>query len=562
MKRYRKLITSGFLVLAVGVLLGMEIGTVISGDDTFDSLKKLENAFLVINERYVQDVDSSVLTESAIKGMLRDLDPHSVYIDADQMEKVREDFNASFEGIGISYEIIDGPDDADTVTVLNPLPGGPSDQAGLLSGDRIIAVDHASAIGYTHNDVAKHLKGPRGTDVNVTVKRPGFSQNLDFTITRDKIPLYTKDAHYMLDSRTGYIRLNRFARTTYDEFMAAMEDLKAQGMDRLVLDLRDNAGGFMDMAVKIADEFLGRNSVIVEARSRHDEYNQESRARSGDSFEDGALMVLVNENSASASEIVAGALQDHDRALIVGRRTFGKGLVQKQFALRDGSVLRMTISRFYTPSGRLIQTPYENGVRDEYYRDKYQRHRSERALSVDEIKEQIPDSLKYETVSGRIVFGGGGILPDYLIYPDSLSDFVKAVIGRSLDNHYSRAWLDIRGDEFITEWEGRRQEFIDTYTPGDEMYDDFLAFIDNRDVHIVAPDSPELDEVDGDTRTYFSTDEALIDRALLTSRIKARIAQRVFDRSAWYSVTREVDTVIQEAMNLWPSAEELAMHSR
>ncbi len=559
MKRYRKLVTFGVLVLAVGVLLGMEIGAVISGDDTFESLKKLENAFLVINERYVQDVDSSVLTESAIKGMLRDLDPHSVYIDASQMEKVREDFNASFEGIGISYEIIDGPERQDTVTVLNPLPGGPSEQAGLLSGDRIVAVNDSSAIGYTHTDVQKNLKGPRGTDVSVTVKRPGYSQNLDFTITRDKIPLYTKDAHYMLDERTGYIRLNRFARTTYDEFMSAMGDLKGRGMDRLILDLRDNAGGFMDMAVKISDEFLGHDQLIVEARSRHDEYNQESRAQSGNSFEGGVVMVLVNEHSASASEIVAGALQDHDRALIVGRRTFGKGLVQKQFALRDGSVLRMTISRFYTPSGRLIQTPYENGVRDDYYREKSERYRTERTLSVEQIKEQIPDSLKFRTASGRIVFGGGGILPDYLVYPDSLSDFVKAVVGRSLDNHFSRAWLDRHGDEFVNEWEGRRQEFIDDFELDDVIYDDFLEFIGDRDVHVVGPNSPELDV---EARTTFSMDEALGDATLLKSRIKARIAQRVFDRSASYPVTREVDTVIQEAMKLWPTAEELAVHRR
>lgn len=564
MKRYRKFVTPAILVLAVGVLLGVEIGAVISGDDTYESLKKLENAFLVINERYVQDVDSSVLTESAIKGMLRDLDPHSVYIDAEQMERVREDFNASFEGIGISYEIIDGPDREDTVTVLNPLPGGPSEQAGLLSGDRIVAVNDSSAIGYTHTDVEKHLKGPRGTDVNVTIKRPGFSQHFDFTITRDKIPLSTKDAHYMLDSRTGYVRLNRFARTTYDEFMVAMEDLKRQGMERLVLDLRDNAGGFMDMAVKISDEFLGHDLQIVEARSRHDEYNQESRARSGDSFEEGAVMVLVNEHSASASEIVAGALQDHDRALIVGRRTFGKGLVQKQFALRDGSVLRMTISRFYTPSGRLIQTPYDNGVRDDYYKEKYQRHRTERSLSVEEIREQIPDSLKYRTASGRVVFGGGGILPDYLVYSDSLSDFVKAVIGRSLDNHFSRAWLDQHGDAFMDEWEGKRQEFIDEYRLSDDMYDDFLEFIGTHDVHVVAPGSPELDETDAEDadRSFFSVDEARADEALLRSRIKARMAQRVFDRSAWYPVTREGDTVIQEAMNLWPSAEKLAVNGR
>ena len=562
MKRYRKYVTSGALLLLVGVLLGMEIGAVVSGDDTFESLKKLENAFLVINERYVQDVDSSVLTESAIKGMLNELDPHSVYIDAEQMKKVREDFNATFEGIGISYEIIDGPGEEDTVTVLNPLAGGPSEQAGLLSGDRIVAIGDSTAIGYTHSDVQNNLKGPRGTEVNVTIKRPGYSQLLDFTITRDKIPLYTKDAHYMLDEQTGYIRLNRFARTTYDEFMTAMEDLKAQGMQRLVLDLRENAGGFMDMAVQISDEFLDDDRLIVEARSRHDGYDQESRSKGGGSFEEGPVMVLVNEHSASASEIVAGALQDHDRALIVGRRTFGKGLVQKQFALRDGSVLRLTISRFYTPSGRLIQTPYVNGIREDYYEDKYDRYRRDRTLSIDEIKEQIPDSLKYTTDSGRIVFGGGGILPDYIVYPDSVSEFVMTIVGRSLDNEFSRAWLDRRGDAFASEWEGRRTEFIKEFRVTDEMYDDFLKFIDNRDVHVVAAASPELEVTSDEDRSYFSTEEAREDQALLAMRIKSRIAQRIYDRSATYPITQEFDTVIQEAMKLWTSAEELAVYGQ
>src|SRR5690606_30078907 len=479
------LVTLAITVLAIGVFLGVELGTIFSGNDTYESLKKLESAFVTINERYVQDVDSSVLTESAIEGMLRRLDPHSVYIDAEQMRDVQEDFNASFEGIGISFEIIDGPDGRDTVTVLNPLPGGPSEAAGLHSGDRIVAVNDSSAIGFTNADVQRTLKGPRGTKVKVTVKRPGYPELLYFTITRDKIPLYTLDAHYMLDERTGYIRLNRFARTTYDEFMDALTDLRARGMERLILDLRDNAGGFMDMAIKISDEFLGEGELVVEARSRHEEYNQEVIARGGDSFETGPVIVLVNENSASASEIVAGALQDHDRALIVGRRTFGKGLVQKQFPLRDGSVLRMTISRFYTPSGRLIQTPYENGERRDYYEAKAERFRRERTLSVEEIRESLPDSLRYTTDSGRAVYGGGGIFPDYLVYPDSLGASERAIIGRSLDNDFSRLWLDRKGSAFESVWEGRVEAYVDEFELSEQDFQEFLAFVKERGLEIV-----------------------------------------------------------------------------
>ncbi len=559
MKRHQKLVTLGITVLAIGVFLGMELGAVFTGDDTYESLKKLENAFMVINERYVQDVDSSVLTESAIEGMLQELDPHSVYIDADQMKDVQEDFNASFEGIGISFEILEGPDGRDTVTVLNPLPGGPSEAAGLHSGDRIVAVDDSSAIGFSTADVQRTLKGPRGTKVDVTVKRPGYPEPLQFTITRDKIPLYTLDARYMLDERTGYIRLNRFARTTYDEFLQGLTELRADGMERLILDLRDNAGGFMDMAIKISDEFLDEGELVVEARSRHDDFNQQTFARGGDSFENGPVIVLVNENSASASEIVAGALQDQDRALIVGRRTFGKGLVQKQFPLRDGSVLRMTISRFYTPSGRLIQTPYTNGVRRDYYESKVERFKRERTLGVEEIRDSLPDSLRFTTDSGRIVYGGGGILPDYIVYPDSLTDFERAVLGRSLDNDFSRVWLDRRVDTFQQEWEGRMQEFVDEFVLTESDYAEFLAFVEEHDVHVV-PDSAMLPDDEEAEGSYFTEQQVSDARDLMQTRIKARIGQRFFDRTVWYMVMREADTLLQEADRLWPNAEQLALN--
>lgn len=563
MKRYRKITTFGLIILAVGVLLGFELGAVFSNDNTFESLKKLENAFLVINERYVQDVDSSVLTESAIEGMLGELDPHSVYIDAEQMEQVQEDFNASFEGIGISFEIIEGRDGQDTVTVLNPLPGGPSEEAGILSGDRIVAVDDSSAIGFSSADVQRTLKGPGGTEVDVTILRPGYDDPLEFTITRDKIPLYTVDAHHMLDAQTGYIRINRFARTTYSEFMSSLQDLRDQGMERLVLDLRDNAGGFMDMAVRLADEFLTEDEVIVEARSRIDDYNQQNLAESGDQFEDGPVMVLVNQNSASASEIVAGALQDHDRALIVGRRTFGKGLVQKQFPLRDGSVLRMTISRFYTPSGRLIQTPYGEGERESYYETKVERFQRERTLTTEEIQESMPDSLRYTTEAGRTVFGGGGILPDVIVTPDSVSSMAQAVLGRSLDNDFSRQWLDQHGDSFQAEWSDRREEFVKDFRLSDADYEAFLQFLEEHNIFVVPEGSPELSaDSSASDSTYVSERQAAADRELFSTRIKARIGQRVYDRTVWWAVMNHVDSVLLEAMTLWNNAEALAAASR
>ena len=555
MKKYRKVFTFGSVVLAVGIVLGFELGSIISWDNTAESLRKLENAYLMINERYVQDVSSSELTESAINGMLNELDPHSIYIDAEAMKKVREDFDASFEGIGIAFEIIAGPNGMDTVAVLNPLPGGPSESVGMLSGDRIVAVNDSSAIGFSSEDVTRTLKGPRGTRVKVTVRRPGYEDLLDFVITRDKIPFWTMDARYMLDDETGYIRLNRFARTTYSEFLEGMDVLRQQGMRRLVLDLRDNAGGFMEMAVQIADEFLMDGQMIVEARSRHEEYNQQNYARTGDGFEQGPLMVLVNENSASASEIVAGAVQDHDRALVVGRRTFGKGLVQKQFPLRDGSAMRITISRFYTPSGRLIQTPYTTGQTDDYYASKLDRYRLERTLTMSEIQDTMPDSLKYTTAGGRIVFGGGGILPDVIVYPDSLSAFARTVVGQLQDNAFARAWLDRNGVTFQEEWGERRDDFATDFAFDPDEFDVFLAFLDQRDIHVAPDGSAELSRTDGEGR-WFSRSEVESDRELLMTRIKARIGQRTYDRGMWYETISDVDHVLQEAMQLWDRVEE------
>ncbi len=557
MKQYRKVFTFGAVVLTVGIVLGFELGSVISWDNTAESLRKLEDAYLMINERYVQEVSSSQLTESAINGMLNDLDPHSIYIDAEAMKKVREDFDASFDGIGIAFEIIAGPNGMDTVAVLNPLPGGPSEAVGMLSGDRIVAVDDSSAIGFSSGDVERTLKGPRGTKVKVTVRRPGYEEPLDFVITRDKIPFWTMDAHYMLDDETGYIRLNRFARTTYSEFLEGMDALRQQGMRRLVLDLRDNAGGFMEMAVQIADEFLTDGQMIVEARSRHEQYNQQNYARSGDGFEQGPLMILVNENSASASEIVAGAVQDHDRALVIGRRTFGKGLVQKQFPLRDDSALRITISRFYTPSGRLIQTPYTTGQTDDYYASKLDRHRLERTLTMSEIQDTMPDSLKYTTSGGRTVFGGGGVLPDIIVYPDSLSAFSRTVIGQSQDNTFAREWIDRNGVTFQEEWGERRDDFSKNFAFDPDEFDNFLAFLDQHSIHVVPDGSPELSRTDreGGEGRWFSRSEAEGDRELLMTRIKARIGQRTYDRGMWYETMGDVDHVLQEAMQLWNHAE-------
>ncbi len=552
--RKNRIAMLGVGLLVVGVILGMGIGSAISGDDTFESMEKVQQAFAIINQRYVDEVDASALAEEAIEGMLNELDPHSIYIDADRMRDVNEDFNASFEGIGISYEFIEGTDGNDTLAVLNPLPGGPSESVGIWSGDRIIAVDDSSALGFKQSDVERKLKGPRGTKVGVTVVRPGYKTPLEFTITRDKIPLNTVDVAYMLDDETGYIKLQRFARTTYREFMEAAGELKDSGMKRMVLDLRNNTGGFMDQAIRISDEFISGDKLIVSAKSRHTDFNSENRARVNGALEDMPVIVLVNEQSASASEIVAGALQDHDRALIVGRRTFGKGLVQKQFPFKDGSVLRMTISRYYTPAGRFIQSPYHGGDKEDYYKSKLEKQYEEVSLSAADILDSIPDSLKYKTDNGRTVIGGGGILPDYIIRRDSISLFVQAVLGKQFDTEFVRQWIDANGEFFHETWEGRRDDYISQFEINDETMQSFEAYLESQGIHIVeAQNAPE----DTETDRYFTRVEFNKERAWMKNLLKARIGSRMYGPGSWYPIRQEFDVTLIQAMKLWPSAEDL-----
>lgn len=551
--RRRKLITIGTAVLIAGVLLGVELGSYFSSESTAQSLKKLENAFLVINERYVDEVDTADLTESAIRGMLGDLDPHSVYITPERMAQVEDNFSGSFEGIGISFEFVQGPEEteADTVTVLSVIPGGPSEEAGLLSGDRIIAVDDSSAVGFETNDVQRTLKGPRGTKVTVTIKRPGYDDPFDVTITRDRIPLYSVDAAHMVDDETGYIKINRFARTTYGEFIDALQSLERQGMERLMLDLRDNAGGYMEMAVRISDEFLKDDQVIVSQRGRMDDANDSFVARPRGRFEDRPVIVMVDESSASASEIVAGALQDHDRGLIVGRRTFGKGLVQQQLSLNDGSALRVTISRYYTPSGRLIQTPYEGADRKEYYAAKRELHSQDASHTLQEILDQVPDSLKYVTDGGRTVVGGGGILPDVIIRPDTASALVKALLSKNLDRIFAREWLDTHGGRLHADWDGRPDAYINEFEVSDAMYSAFLDFAEAQGLTIA--DAPAAE----DAKLTFTREEVEAERAFIETRLKASLAVRLYDYKKWYPIIHDIDETFQEAQQRWEKAEAL-----
>lgn len=552
MKRPKKIyLIPGILLLVLGTVLGMQLESATSSDNTVEQLRKLEDAFLIINKQYVDQVKSGDVAEMGIEGMLKKLDPHSTYISADEIKEIQESYQGSFGGIGIWFEIPRNDDtlEDDTARVVSIISGGPSEKVGLLPGDRIIAIDDSSAIGFNNNGITSRLKGAIGTKVDVTVQRRSASEPVTFTITRDRIPLYSIDAAYMVDDETGYIRISRFAMTTYDEFMEKLSALQAEGMERLVLDLRHNPGGIMEGAVRIVDEMLGRDRTIVYTKGRHAQNNATYESTAQGAFEKEPVIVLVNEYSASASEIVAGALQDHDRALIVGQRTFGKGLVQNQFPLSDGSVLQMTVARYYTPSGRLIQTPYENGDQKEYYEKKFADLRE--TYDPSEYAESIPDSLKFETTHGRLVFGGGGILPDYVVQPDTAA-VLSAIVGNSLDVLFVNDWFIKHESQLRDTWTDREADFVSTYEIEPGFWDAFWTFAAEKGVTIGDTSSRADDKV------VLARAEVEEYRPRLETILKARLAQELYGNRAWFPVYQSADPELIEAVKLWDRAETLA----
>lgn len=535
-------------VLLVGALLGMKLESSLSGADTFDQLRKLKDAFVIINQQYVDDVSSDELAEDAIKGMLEALDPHSSYISREELADLQESYQGSFGGVGIWFEVL-----RDTARVISTIGDGPSEKAGVLAGDRIVAINDSSAVGLNSDEIRERLKGTIGSEVQMTVQRAATGRQLTLDITRDEIPLYTVDASFMVDDQTGYVRINRFAMTTYDEFAEAITDLQSQGMHRLVLDLRSNPGGIMETAVRMVDEMLGGDEMIVFTKGRDPAAAAAFRSRRGGAFANEPVIVLVNEFSASASEIVAGALQDHDRALVVGQRTFGKGLVQNQFPLPDGSMLQMTVARYYTPSGRLIQTPYEAGDQEEYLAEKFGDYNAS-TFDPAAYAESVPDSLKFETANGRLVFGGGGVLPDYVVPRDSAA-VLRVVTGNGLDAVFSREWFADHEGALRERWTDRREQFIDDFTVSNEMWSEFLAFTEESGITITDDDSAVSVE-DG----IISRSQIAEYRPQLETYLRGRVAQELYGNRAWFDIYKSIDPELNAALGLWDRAEMLAAY--
>ena len=465
-----------------------------------------------LENSYVDSVDLDNITDDAIREVLGELDPHSVYIPAKDVQKANEGLEGNFEGIGIQFNIL-----RDTITVVSPIAGGPSETLGIMAGDKIVSIDgeNVAGIGVTNSDVTSSLRGTKGTEVTVGIRRRESPKVLIFDIVRDEIPLYSLDASYMATDKIGYIKINRFSKTTMDEFHAAIKSLKKQGMQDLVLDLQGNGGGLLETSRQLADEFIAANKMIVYTEGRSYPKREMVSTAKGE-FEEGRLIVLTNEGSASASEIVSGAIQDWDRGLIVGRRTFGKGLVQRPIPLPDGSYVRLTTQKYFTPSGRCIQKPYDNGM-EAYYREKFDRYESGELWSLDSL--DLPDSLKFATENGRIVYGGGGILPDVFVPIDTSasSDLNSDLIRKGIMNSFAITYTNKHRKKMLKE------------------YSDVEAYIQGFDIAMAVAEMKEYAEIE-DEEIDWNEEQFNQSKEMIEGRLKAIIARNLWDYSAYYQV--------------------------
>ena len=522
------------ILLTLGILLGASIQKVMSSDSLTENLMKFNNVLSYTQKYYLEEVDTQKLVEAAINGMLNTLDPHTAYIPAKQMETVEEEFKGAFEGVGIEFSVVN-----DTLTVVSPITGGPSEALGILAGDKIVKIDGNSVIGISNDDVRKKLRGPGGTKVTVTILRNGVKDPLHYEITRDKIPLYSVDTHIMLDDNTGYVSVTRFAETTTKELVDALTDLKSKGMKQLVLDLRNNPGGYLNQAAQIADLFIEGQKMLVYTKGRRVEFNEQLMSGEPSPFEKIPLVVLVNRGSASASEIVSGAVQDWDRGIVVGETTFGKGLVQRQFTLPDRSALRLTISQYFTPSGRCIQRNYKDKKdKKDYYEDVANREEKE-GENITHSTEKDSAKPIYKTNGGRIVYGGGGITPDYITKAENLTDYSVALLRANTFYLWVVNYITAHGNQIKSKY-------------GNDMN----AF--KKDFKITEGDISSFLEFSKEKKVEFKKEQFDKDKDYIVARLKAQIARHYWKNEGWYSVLLGVDTQLAKAVTLFDEAKSLA----
>jgi carboxyl-terminal processing protease len=512
----------GFSV-ALGILIGFYMPHPQNGLYTNfpASNDKLGRVLDIIESDYVDNVDRNALIEEAIPVMLRKLDPHSVYIPATDLAQANEPLQGNFDGIGVSFNML-----TDTVLIISAISGGPSEKAGIIAGDKIIYVNDSliAGKGIPDENIVKMLKGPRGTKVGLKIERRGTDTLLPFTIVRDKIPIYSVDVSYMMSDEVGYIKISNFALTTHDEFKQGLSQLKGQGMKKLILDLRGNSGGVMDAATMIADEFLPAGKLIVFTMGKSTP-RQDVKATARGDFEKGELVVLIDEWSASASEILAGAVQDNDRGTIIGRRSFGKGLVQEPVVFRDGSGMRLTVARYYTPTGRSIQKPYDQGV-DKYYEDLGNRLMHGEFEEADSI--QMDDSLRFTTPGGKTVYGGGGIMPDIFVAIDTtgVSDYFLAIRNSGLLYRYAMKYTE-DNREAMNKYKDIPS--LDKWLSSQDLISKFVKFA-------------------GQNGVAANRQQLAVSEKIIYVQLKAYIARNMLDNMGFYPIWQEIDRTLLDAL--------------
>ena len=523
--KYLRLLLS-LVFISVQFLLCAQNQTKDAKLDSKSALQKLSTIYYLIDNFYVDTANFENLTEEAITTILKELDPHSAYISKKDVQKANEPLEGSFEGIGVTFQIFQ-----DTILVVSPVSGGPSDKVGIMAGDKIVKIDGEDAFGKKVNNeyVAKHLRGEKGTKVTLGIKRGNSDELIDFEVVRDKIPLNSIDASFMLDDKIGYIKLDRFAKTSMEEFDAALEELKAKKMKSLILDLRGNNGGYLNIATELSNQFLKDDMTIVFTEGDKNPKQIFKTDKKGE-FTDGKLVVLIDEGSASASEIVSGAIQDWDRGVIIGRRSFGKGLVQRPFNLADGSVVRLTTARYYTPTGRCIQRSYDKGSED-YFKEMTKRMDHGEFYHADSI--QFPDSLKYSTlISGRTVYGGGGIMPDIFMPVDTSysTKLYTDLIRKGILNRFTLDYVMANRSEILNQYVDF-EKFDEEFDVTDSMIDDFRALAEKEGV---------------------TWNEEQFERSapLIKLQIKALIARNEWNMENYYQVVLKGDKVVNKAMEI------------
>ena len=511
------------LLIAFALVLGIFIGSRFASKSTIDLDRKINNILGIVADEYVESVNMDSLVELAIPDIIAQLDPHSVYISAKDYEQANEELNGNFCGIGISFQVME-----DTINVIEVIPGGPSEKVGIANGDKIISVDGKNFTGEKINPnlVKEQLRGPKNSVVKLGVKRATSAKTLYFTGTRGDIPIKSVDAAYMIDKNTGYVKVNQFGRNTYDEFVAALSVLKNEGAKRYIVDLRGNGGGYMEIAVAMANEFLPKDNLIVSTKGRYKKNDTSVYSDGNGSYQDAEIVVLINEFSASASEIFAGAMQDNDRGLVIGARSFGKGLVQREFKLSDNSAIRLTIARYYTPTGRCIQKDYKLG-QAAYERELINRFNNGELDYRDSIK--VDKSKMYKTPHGRIVYGGGGIIPDIFVPRDTVgfTSYYYAVVNAGLIQNYVLKYVTAHKAKFKNV--KAYKDVIRLLDDNTQLLNDFVNFAAKHDVP---------------ARWYYINQS----RDLLLNDLKAFVARDLLGQKAFYPIYNRNDKTIEAAL--------------